>query len=238
MRIHRLTMIGVVCLGSAALGQQNQDALKERVLAQAQSLTEEDYAFTRTVRTEGTQNGKKEETVSVEKFDPTKPANARWTLVSVDGAAPTADALNRFRKETAKRRVPGYYRLANYLGSPATSSTDSRGRTLFRFPSLPKGSVIVFDSDVSQKATAEVTVTESNGVPFAEQVTMTMPPTRLKLVMKLNNYESISRYRLGPEGKPLLIEQSASLAGSGMGQTGEMRTVVTYSEYRAMRGAR
>ena len=44
----------------------------------------------------------------VERFDPTKPVEARWTLISVDDAAPSADDLKEFRKESAKRPVPGY----------------------------------------------------------------------------------------------------------------------------------
>lgn len=170
----------------------------------------------------------------VERFDPTKAADARWTLVSVDNAAPSPDALSQYRKETPKRRVPGYHRLAHYFGSPAAASQDSHGRTLFRFAPLPKGSAIVMDSDISQNATAEVLVGEANSVPFAEQVHISVQPMRLKLIMKLNHYESTSRYRMGPEGKPLLVETMSDLAGSGMGQEGGAHTVTTYSDYRAV----
>lgn len=231
-----LTIIAVLCLGSAAtvVAQQNRDELKQRVLAQAQSISPDDYAFTRTIRTDQTSGGKTEKKVMVEKFDPTKPAEARWTLVSVDGAPPSADEFNRFRKESAKRRVPGYYRLAGYFGTPSTASTDSHGRTLIHFSALPKDTVKVMDSDVSQNAAADVTVSEANGVPFAEQVHVTVRSMRLKLVVKLEGFESTSRYRIGPEGKPLLIEQTSDMTGSGMGQEGRAHTVVTYSDYRAV----
>jgi len=53
--------------------------------------------------------------------------------------------------------------------------------------------------------------------------------------MKLDRYESTSRYRMGPEGKPLLMEQVAEMSGSGMGQEGQVRNVITYSDYRAAR---
>jgi hypothetical protein len=232
-----LTIIAVLCLGSAttALAQQNQDALKQRVLTQAQSVSADDYAFTRTIRTDQTSGGKTEKKVVVEKFDPTKPAGERWTLVLVDGAAPSADALNRFRKESAKRRiVPGYHRLAGYFGTPATVLSDSRGRTVFHFTALPKDTVKVMDTDVSQNATADASVSEANGVPFVEQVHVTIKPMRLKLVMKLQKFESSSRYRIGPEGKPLLMEQSSDMSGSGMGMEGVAHTEVAYSDYRAV----
>lgn len=229
-----LTIIVLLGLGSTVLAQQNQDELKQRFLAQAQSVSPDDYAFTRTVRSQQTSNGKTEQRVSVERFDPTKPAEARWTLVSVDGAAPSADALKTFRTDSAKRRVPGYHRLAGYFGASATASTDSRGRTVFHFGVLPKDTVKVMESDVSQNATADVSVSEANGAPFVEQVRITVRPMRLKLIMKLERFESTARYRIGPEGKPLLMEQTSDMSGSGMGQEGGAHTVATYSDYRAV----
>ena len=231
-----LTIIAVLCLGAAtaALAQNNKDELRQRILTQAQSASPDDLAFTRTVHNEQTSNGKTEKHVNIEKFDPTKPADARWMLVSVDGAPPTADALKSFRTEAAKRRVHGYARLAGYFGSPATASTDSRGRTVFHFAALPKDTVKVMDSDVSQNATVDASVSDANGVPFAEQIHLTVRPVRIKLVMKLERYESTARYRIGPEGKPLLIEQTVDMTGSGMGQEGQAHTVVTYSDYRAV----
>jgi hypothetical protein len=232
----RTALIAALGLGSVSAGllQQNPDELKQRVLAQAQSVSPDDYAFTRAVRTEQTSSGKTETKASVEKFDPAKPADARWTLVSVDGAPPSADALKTFRTESVKRRVPGYARLAGYLGTPATTSTDSRGRTVFHFAALPKDTVKVMDSDVSQNAAADASVSEANGAPFVEQVRITVRPMRLKLIMKLDRFESTARYRIGPEGKPLLMEQTSDMSGSGMGQEGGAHTVATYGDYRAV----
>jgi hypothetical protein len=234
---HQLTLIAalVIAVASTALTQQKPDELKQRVLAQAQSISPDDYTFTRTIRSEQTSNGKTEKKVTIDKFDPTKPAEARWTLVSVDGAPPSADALKTFRTDSAKRRVSGYYRLAGYFGSPATASTDSRGRTVFHFAALPKETVKVMDSDVSQNATADASVTDANGVTFVEQLHVSVRPTRLKLIAKLNSYEYTARYRIGPEGKPLLIEQTSDMSGSGMGQTGAGHTAVTYSDYRPVK---
>jgi hypothetical protein len=217
---------------SSGHAEDKLDELKRRILAQAQSSGPDDYAFTRTSRTEQTSNGKTETRTVIDKYEPSKSGEARWTLVSVDGGTPPADALNSYRKESPKRRVPGYYRLAKYIGTNATASTDSRGRTVFHFGSLPKDTALVMDSDVSSNTSADVTVNEANGTAFAEQVRLTVKPTRLKLIMKLEHYESTARYRMGPEGKPQLVEQVADMAGSGMGQEGKARTVITYSDYR------
>ena len=232
-----LTLLAVLSLslGPTALAEQNQTDLKQRVLAQAKSVGADDYAFTRTVRSEPTANGKSETTVAVDKYDPTKSGDARWILISVDGVPPSADALRKYRKETPKRRVPGYHRLANYFAGPATTATDARGRLVFRFDSLPRDSVLVFNSDLSHNTTAEAAVGEADGVPFVEQVRLSIKPTRIMLVMKLQHYESTSRFRIGPDGKPVLVEQVADVTGSGMGQEGRLHQVITYSDYRAVK---
>jgi len=228
----------MLVLSSAALAQNRSDELKQSILSQAQSIGQDDYAFTRTIKSDSTSNGKTEQHVNVDKFDPTKSGDARWTLVSRDGAPPSADALSQYKKDAPKRRVPGYYRLANYFGSPATASPDSGGRTVFHFASLPKDIVKVMDSDVSQNATADASVTEGDGTPFVEQLHVTVRPMRLKLIAKLESYEFTARYRIGPEGKPLLTEQTTDLSGSGMGQEGKVHTVVTYGDYRAINNRR
>lgn len=226
-----------VLLASASIGhaEDKPAELKQRILAQAQNLSDGDYAFTRTVKSEQTSNGKTEQHVTVDKFDPTKSGDARWTLVSMDGASPTADALAKYKKESPKRRVPGYYRLAKYLGTNATITTDSRGKTIFHFSSLPKDTAVIMDSDVSSNTSADVTVTDANGTAFAEHVHLTVKAMRIKLLMKLEHYESTSRYKMGPEGKPLLVENTAEMSGSGLGQAGQGRTVITYSDYRPVK---
>jgi hypothetical protein len=227
---------GAVWLASVfmAHAQNKPDDLKQRILVQAQSIDADSYAFTRTVKSEQTSNGKTEQHVNIDKYDPTKSGDARWTLVSMDGAPPSADALSKYKKETPKRRVPGYYRLAKYFGTAATTTTDAKGRTVFHYSSLPKDTAIVLDSDVSSNTSADVSVTDASGTSFAEQVHLTVKPMRLKLIMKLDSYESTARYRLGPEGKPLLVESISDMSGSGMGQEGKAHTVVTYSDYRAV----
>jgi hypothetical protein len=223
-----------VLVASASVGhsQNKSDDLKQRILAQAQSLSGDDYAFTRTIKSEQTSNGKTEQHVTVDKFDPTKSGDARWTLVSMDGAPPSADVLAKYKRESPKRRVPGYYRLAKYFGTNSTATTDAHGRTVFHFGSLPKDTAVVMDSDVSSNCSVDVSVSDADGIPFAEHVHLSVKPTRIKLIMKLERYESNARYRIGPEGKPLLVGHTAEMSGSGMGQEGQGRTVITYSDYR------
>ena len=236
-----ITIAAVLCLGcgASAFAQQNNDELKQHVLAQAQTLSPDDYAFTRTISSEARWNSKTFKNVSIEKFDPTRPADARWTLVSVDGAPPSAAQLRKYRKEAAKRRVvPGYHRIANYFGAPATVSNHAGGTTVFRFATLPKGSVSILEKDFSQNASAEASVTEADGAPFVEQVRVTIRPRRAQLLFKLDGYETTFHYRIGPGGKPFLTTTTSDMSGSGMGLKGTMHTATTYSDYQPVRSGR
>ncbi len=89
------------CLAAEA---SNADALKERLIAHARTVTPEDYAYTRTIRTESTEGNKKEERVIIDRWDPAKPQDQRWTLVSINGQPPNADQLKNYAKESPKRR--------------------------------------------------------------------------------------------------------------------------------------
>ena len=155
--------------------------------------------------------------------------------MSVDGASPSADDLNSYNKGTARRRIPGYYRLAGYFGTPATASADSRGRLVFHFTALPKDTLTIMDTDVSQNAVIDAAVKETNGTWFVEEVHTTIRPTRIKLIAKIETYESTSRYRLGPGNRPLLVEQTSDMSGSMMIAQGRVRVVTTYSDYRPTR---
>ena len=239
MKPHQtVTIVALLSLAALtpAVAQQNTDQLKQRVLAQAQSLSAEDYAFTRTVHSEATLFGKKTKVVRTEKYDPTKPTDARWALVSVNGAPPSAAELRKYRKGAAKRRVvPGYYRVANYFGAPASVAGDAEGKTLFRFATLPKGSVSIQGADLSQLASAEAAVTDADGTPFVEQVSFTLKPQRPKVIAGVDRYETTFRYRLGADGKPLLTETTADLFGSGLGLEATMHMEATYSDYQPVR---
>lgn len=213
----------------------NADALKERIIAHARTVTAEDYAYTRTVRTEAIEGDKKEESVIVDRWDPAKPPDQRWTFVSIDGKPPDADQLKMFRKALRTRRQAYYGRVAGYFTKPATSSVDARGRTIFRFASLPKETVTVMDSDISPNATGEVVVDTTGATPFIEEVRFTSTkPTRVKLIAKIERFETMTRYRLMPDGKPVPIELVSDMTGAMLGKEGRVRTKITYTDHRAV----
>jgi hypothetical protein len=102
MSMRRLIAIAAALLLATVHVAEADDALKARVMALARTVTPNDFAFTRTARVEQTTGDQTETRVTVEKFDPRKPGEQRWTLVSVDGRAPTADELQAHAKGVAE----------------------------------------------------------------------------------------------------------------------------------------
>jgi hypothetical protein len=220
---------------SLAAEASNADALKERIIAHARTVTPDDYAYTRTIRSESTEGNKKEERVVVDRWDPAKPQDQRWTLVSINGQPPNADQLKNYTKETPKRRTVYYGRIAEYFGKPATSATDAKGQTVFRLASLPKETVVASGTDISGNATGELVVETSDATPFIEEVRfVSTKATRVKLVALIERFEAVNRYKMMPNGKPVPLESSSEMNGSMMGKQGIIRTKVSYSDHRAV----
>jgi hypothetical protein len=231
-----LALSGALIVSAASAADDNTEALKQRIVAHARTVGPEDFAFTRTARVEQIEGEKKETRTTVEKFDPRKPADQRWTLVSVDNRTPTADELKNHRKEAPKRRVANYSRMANYFAAPSTSAVGPNGRTVFKFTQLPKESVVVNNNDLSANSVAEVTVDASGATPIAEQVQFTLvKPMRLMMVAKVERFVSTTRYRVLADGKPAPVEQVSEMSGSMMGKTGRIKTTLTYSDHARAR---
>ena len=229
------TLFALTSTWAAAGESAGADALKERVIAHARTVTAEDYAYTRTVRTESIERDKTEERVIVERWDPAKPLEQRWTLLSIDGRPPDAEQLKNYRKELPRRRQAYYGRVAGYFAKPATVAVDARGRTIFRFASLPKETVMVSDADISANASGEVIIDTTGTMPFIEEVRFTSTkPTRVKLVAKIDRFQTITRYRLMPEGKPVPIELVSEMSGAMLGQQGRIRTRIAYTDHHAV----
>ena len=220
----------------ATRAEENTNTLKQQILAQARAVGPEDFAFTRTVRSEEITTTKTEQHVLIEKWDPSKSSDQRWTFVSIDGRPPNADELGKYRKSVPARRGTSYGRVAEYFGASATTSIDAKRRTVFSFAKLPKGTVLIKDVDLSGDSKAEAIVGEEQGTTFVQEVRFTSEKaTRLKLIAVIERFDATTRYRLMPNGKPVTSEQTTDMVGSLLGKHGRIRTTISYSEQRAAR---
>lgn len=230
MMIRTLTAAALLSVSTAA----HADALLDRLLTESRAVGPNDFAWTRTTRSEQRSGDEVEVHSFVERWDPSRPAAQRWTLVSQDGRAPTADDLKQYAKSRPNAEVPYYGQLPTYLGGKVQRA-DAAGRQVYRGTGLPKGAMKIGKNDLSASATVEAQVA-SGPKPFVEKVqTVSNKPFRMMFVVKVNQVETVNRYKLMPDGRPVPAEQVTEMRGSMLGKDGIMRTVITYSDHRAVR---
>jgi hypothetical protein len=208
------------------------DALQQQILAQAKALGPDAFAFTRTMSVQQTGN---ERRAQVDRYDPA--ATPRWTLATLNGAAPPAKDAERYAKSAPKQPVPGYHRIAAWFGAPATRVAEEPGRVTFRFARLPKGFFDINGHDLSADTVAEAVVNTAGPVPFVERTSfVSAKPFRMMMVAKVERVEAGSRFKL-VDGKPAMVENRFTMTGSMMGKSGSMTQVATFTDHKPAKAA-
>ena len=203
------------------------DAILDRLRTEAARA--EVIGFERTTREEKqTAKGPIVE-VRVDRFDPRAPAGRQWTLVSVNGRAPTLREQGDHRKLVTSLPVPGFYRLSAILAGEPQRSVDADGRILYRWTSLPPGSMPTPGPDISTRMAAEAVVEKVGGKPIFRSVRLYAPkPFPVMAVAKVKAFDLQNYYADGAEGVPVLVSQSgltdiSAPFGQGGRQTSQTR---------------
>jgi hypothetical protein len=208
------------------------DALQQQVLAAAKTVTPRDFAFTQTLHAQRT--GKPANDV-VQRYDPRRGATA-WTLVKVDGRAPTAKESADAAKRFSKAQVPSYARIAEWFGAPATRIATTPTSVTYRFASLPKGVIKMGSYDASANTSAEAVVNTSGRIPFVERARFSSNTAfRMMLVAKVERFVVVSANRLLPDGRPVPASVVTEFAGSFMGSAQTFKMQMAYSEVQSVR---
>lgn len=231
---HRARILGLalIALATATPGSAaHADALQTRIVATARATPSARHAFRRTLAFERTGAPRK---TYVEQFDPSRAPAERWSLISIDGRAPTPKEIATSRKAN-HGPVPSYAQLAEWFGSPATRS-ETNGGVLYRFARLPKGVFKIGSHDASADTQVEALVNTAGTVPFVERVRMTSTKRfSVMLVASLRSIAVDQRYRLLGDGTVVPSDATSALTGAMMGKAGTLQTATSYSEYRAIR---
>ncbi len=201
------------------------DPLLTRIIAGARAASPDSIGFERTARTTSQDAGAAAQTSTrVERWD-----GHVLTPISIDGKPATADEVAKARKVFASRPVPGYHRIAAYLGNGARRIADPQGRTVYRIDSLPKDSITV-GRDVSSDMAGEVFVETAGDQPYVSRLHLFLPkPVSFFMVAKLDALDVVYEYRPGPGGRPALVHTVQNMAGSQMGKAGTTRTDSTFT---------
>jgi hypothetical protein len=228
----RLARSVFIVAALAASTAADADALQQQVLAAAKTVTPRDFAFTQTLHAQRT--GKPAQD-SVQRYDPRR-GTAAWSLVKVDGRAPTAKENADAAKSFSKATVPSYARIAEWFGAPATRVATTPTSVTYRFASLPKGVIKMGSYDASANTSAEAVVNTAGRIPFVERARFfSNTAFRMMLVAKVERFIVNSTNRLLPDGRPVPASVVTEFAGSFLGSAQTFKMQMVYSDVQAAR---
>ena len=224
---------GIVAIAGLALaGAAQADTLQDQVLAAARATPRDGYAFRRTLSIERTGSARK---VYVERYDPRQPPAARWTLVSVDGRAPTAKETAQSAK-VKRGPTPSYAEIADWFGGAATRSDTAPGYVTYRFARLPAGGLKIGSHDASADTQGEALVNVKGRTPYVERVRlMSTKGFRMMLVASVDGMTLSGRYTALGDGRIVPAESAAVITGSVVGKSGQVRTTTVYADFQPVR---
>ena len=217
------------CLSASAA---HADEVQNQIVAAAKGTSASAYGFRRTMTIQQTGKPRK---ILIEQYDPRRPAADQWSLVSVDGRAPTAKESADAHK-MKRGPVPSYGELAKWIGAPASRTSPGPGYVLYRFARLPAGTLKIGSHDASADTQGEVLVNIKDKTPLVEHVRLkSTKGFRMMLVAAIDSILIDQRYRMLPDGHAVPSQAISDMSGSMLGKAGRMQAEATYSDFKAAR---
>ncbi|MDB5701626.1 MAG: hypothetical protein JWL66_1825 [Sphingomonadales bacterium] len=211
-------------------GSARADALQDQVVALAKATRTDMYDFRRTIIIES--NVAKGRAV-LQQFDPRRPLDDRWVLITVDGRTPTSKEVEDARN-AGRDPFPPYYAVAKWFGAPAMRSETAPGYVTYKFESLLPGTLKFGSHDVSADTKAEALVNIKGNVPFIEELHLASTKGfRMMLVASMGSMTYTMRYRQLPDGNVVPLDAVSDINGSAMGKSGKVHTIATFSDFQA-----
>jgi hypothetical protein len=221
-----LALLIALPLAPALAAAPVADPLLQKLIAGAKAVPASSIRFERVSKNSGREkDGPVETEVRVDRWD-----GRQMTRISINGRPATADEVEKARK--ASSSVPGYHRVAEFLAGGARRTAEAPGQLTYHLDRLPKGS-IAMGGDRSDKFAGDVTVDTSGAQPFVSRMHFYAPkPFSIMFVAKVDRFDVVNDYRLGPDGRPMLVRQVQSISGAQFGKVGETRTESTFTPLR------
>jgi hypothetical protein len=196
------------------------DAVIDAIRAEAGALAPRPFERTRIVR--DTRDGDAPRT-EVDRFDPKAPRGQQWTLVSVDGRAPSEDERKAHAKFVNDQAViPGPWRLDPLLAGPNPKVARDGETTTYNWSRLPKGSLPLSRFDLTSNLAAQATVADVGGKPTVTRLRIYAPePFRVLAIARIERMTVESDYARGADGRLQLTRQvmvqDGNIPGRGKG---------------------
>jgi hypothetical protein len=211
---------------AAEPGVPNGKALLDRVLADAAADSRLTPSFTRKAMIYDDDGKLTRTTVSHRE-------NGKWTLQSVNGAAPPADILEKFNKNAARNAVnyPRYADLKDFIGPNMRLVSETADKAIFTVTPLPPKSILYNDKDLSANLAGELVVMKG-AAPYAAQWHITNPKPFKVSIATVEKFDTMVKFGLTANKVPVALENSTNVLAKVLFKSLITRNMVELSNYR------
>jgi hypothetical protein len=175
------------------------------------------YELTQTTITAGS------EKVTVAQFDPSKPKEEQWTVVSIDGKSPYKSDINSFRKNQNKQAGTAQTDDATYKIEKETSA-----QLVISYKQNPAAG----DKDGAFMKDCRMYMTINLKTKRLEQVqVLNEKPLKIKIV-NAEKFDMVIRYAWNEQAKRYFsVRENLNMLVKFLGQGTEVQTISEYSNY-------
>jgi hypothetical protein len=205
------------------------DTLLTRALAPAADDVQRSWTVQRTGLDYDGKGRLKDKTIA--QFDGTQPDGKRWSLLSINGAAPSKSERADFNEKFKANALPPTYALVKSVVTPnAEKLSETAIEAHYRVSTMPAGTTAIKGIDLSKFTIADVTVDKRGAIPFVSQVRV-YAPKEFRPVPggKVTKLERVLRFALGKDGIPVLAEHSMVSDATMLFKAITVRSTATFS---------
>lgn len=190
------------------------DPLLDTVLAQVRADQGQIWSMNRTgyeFNSNGSVKSKK-----VAQFDDSKPADARWSLTSIDGRAPGAQDDKAFHTLFRDNPFPPTYgAIANFIDADAMRLSEAAGQVKYRWKTMPARTTLIRGHDFSEYLSGELTIDTSVEHPFIKELRIyAAEPFRPVIGVKVEHLERVMHFAMNVQGQLVMTEALSSGDGN------------------------
>ncbi len=212
--------------GSAAVAQETPAQLLDKVKADIAADASRTWSLTRKSMVYEDDGSLKRTTVS-------RRDAGKWTLLSVNGAAPDAKIMAQFNEGAASGRIdaPRYHDLKDLISPSTRLVSETATQAIFRTSPLPKNAIMFDKTDLSPNLSGDLVVIKG-AKPYVASVTIVnTKPFRISIAT-VSKFDMMLRYALGPQSVPVAIERKNTAIAKALFKTIVNKSHVELSDYR------
>ncbi len=226
--IFRAAFVAALALqtGSATIAQETSAQLLDKVKADIAADASRTWSLTRKAMIYDDDGSLKRTTVA-------RRDAGKWTLLSVNGAAPDAKIMAQFNDGAASGRIdaPRYHDLKDFISPSTKLVSETATQAVFRTSPLPNNAIMFDKTDLSPNLAGDLVVIKGARPYVASVSIVNTKPFKISIAT-VSKFDMLLRYALGPQALPVAVERKNTAIAKALFKTIINKSHVELSDYR------